>query len=56
MCQLSALELTRDEVLLKANEFFKGKKEFVTLVDRSMSPEPGIAKWATNIETLLAEF
>jgi hypothetical protein len=29
---------TRDATLKKAKEFFKGKPEFVTLVDRSMGP------------------
>lgn len=30
--------MTRDATLQKAKEFFKGKPEFVTLVDRSMGP------------------
>ncbi len=37
MCDLKKVNaLTRDEALAQANEYFKGKKEFVTLVDRSI--------------------
>ncbi len=30
--------INRDEALKKAKDFFKGKPEFVTLVDRSLGP------------------
>lgn len=39
-----------------ASEYFKGKKEFITLVDRAMDPQEQPIVWITNINTLLEQF
>ena len=53
------MTLSRKDLLLKANDFFKGKKELVALVDRCLdpkNPDAGDLKWVTNVETLKKEF
>ena len=43
-------------MIQKADEYFEGKRELTTLVDRSLKvPGPDV-KWVTNIETLHSEF
>ena len=39
-----------------ADEYFKGKKEFITLVDRAMDAQELPIKWITNVEYLLHQF
>ena len=39
-----------------ASEYFKGKKEFITLVDRAMDVQEQPIIWMTNIDTLLGQF
>jgi hypothetical protein len=41
----------------RANEFFKGKLQFVSLLDRNLDPNyKDEIKWLVNVEALLREF
>ena len=46
-----------DEGTKRANEFFKGKIQFVSLLTRNLDPNhKEEIKWLVNVEALLREF
>lgn len=52
--------LTRRQVGVKAKEYFKGKTQFATLINRALDQSAGTmdlpAVWKVNVETLSKEF
>jgi pimeloyl-ACP methyl ester carboxylesterase len=57
MNKLSEDAVSIDEATKRANEFFKGKIQFVSLLTRNLDPNhKDEIKWLVNVEALLREF
>lgn len=57
MNQLSEEAVSKDEATKRAKEFFRGKLQFVSLLERNLDPNhKDEIKWLVNVEALMREF
>jgi pimeloyl-ACP methyl ester carboxylesterase len=57
MSDLSSFDITKEEALQKAKEFFNNEMQFVALLERNMDPNVKTrVEWLVNTEILLREY
>jgi hypothetical protein len=52
MKDLSDLDVSREEALVRAKKFFNGKQQFVSIIDRNADvEEKESVKWMVNVDS-----